>query len=103
LSRSRCKAQLTPSSFPELYGGQPAQDRVRGQTIPTKGTHENLETIEEAFTSENWIVRIYAVRKEDPFGRAHKDVRAFEKGKKLQFSPSTAALPKDQQQAGGRR
>jgi dolichyl-diphosphooligosaccharide--protein glycosyltransferase len=82
-------AKLTQSSFPELYGGHPAQDRVRQQTIPAKGTHDELETIEEAFTSENWIVRIYAVRKEDPFGRAHKDVRAFEKGKQLQFS-STA-------------
>ncbi|WOO81537.1 Dolichyl-diphosphooligosaccharide--protein glycosyltransferase subunit stt3 [Vanrija pseudolonga] len=75
--------------FPELYGGHPAQDRVRGQRIPAKGTHENLETIEEAFTSENWIVRIYKVKKEDSFGRAHKAVNAFNAGARLKAAPST--------------
>lgn len=67
--------------FPELYGGHPAVDRVRQQTIPQHGTHEDLNVIEEAFTSENWIVRIYAVKKEDAFGRDHRDVTAFQSGK----------------------
>lgn len=41
--------------FAELYGGSPATDRVRQQTIPNIGPE--LDTLEEAFTSENWIVR----------------------------------------------
>lgn len=40
--------------FPELYGGGPATDRVRNQVIPNDPIQ--LDTIEEAFTSENWIV-----------------------------------------------
>jgi len=43
---------------------------------------------EEAFTSENWIVRIYEVKKEDPIGREHKAVAAFEGGKRLKRSKS---------------
>lgn len=68
--------------FPELFGGHQAMDRVRQQAIPAHGTHEDLNVIEEAFTSENWIVRIYAVKKEDPFGRDHRDVTAFTKPQK---------------------
>ncbi|ORY31629.1 Oligosaccharyl transferase STT3 subunit-domain-containing protein [Naematelia encephala] len=67
--------------FNELYGGQPAQDRVRGQSIPATGIQ--LDTLQEAFTSENWIVRIYQVKKEDPIGREHKAVNAFEAGRRL--------------------
>lgn len=78
--RNSLMYKMTYHRFPELYGGHPAQDRVRGQRIPEHGTHEQLETIEEAFTSENWIVRIYAVKKDDPFGRKHKDAVQFNKG-----------------------
>lgn len=70
--------------FPELYGGHPATDRVRQQRIPQHGSHEQLDTIEEAFTSENWIVRIYAVKKEDAFGRPLKEANAFDAGKPAQ-------------------
>ncbi|GAA5897534.1 hypothetical protein JCM5296_001152 [Sporobolomyces johnsonii] len=66
--------------FSELYGGGPAQDRVRNQLIPA--TPIQLDTLEEAFTSENWIVRIYAVKKEDPLGRDHKSANAFLGGKR---------------------
>ncbi|KAF8308339.1 oligosaccharyl transferase STT3 subunit [Clavulina sp. PMI_390] len=66
--------------FDELYGGQPPQDRVRGQTIPVGGVQ--LDYLEEAFTSENWIVRIYEVKKEDPLGREHRSANAFANGKK---------------------
>jgi dolichyl-diphosphooligosaccharide--protein glycosyltransferase len=62
-------------SFAELFGGGPAQDRVRGQTIPNTGptldflgklsipwphcdTHQHID---EAFTSENWIVGFLAL------------------------------------------
>ncbi|KAN0124131.1 Oligosaccharyl transferase STT3 subunit [Lactarius tabidus] len=39
--------------FVELFGNENAQDRVRGQKIPSPGT--TLDYLEEAFTSENWI------------------------------------------------
>ncbi|GAA5982106.1 hypothetical protein JCM10908_004744 [Rhodotorula pacifica] len=66
--------------FNELYGGGPAQDRVRGQTIPPVPIQ--LDTLEEAFTSENWIVRIYAVKKEDNLGRDHSSANSFAGGKR---------------------
>ncbi|KAK4051175.1 oligosaccharyl transferase stt3 subunit [Microbotryomycetes sp. JL201] len=66
--------------FAELFGGGPAQDRVRGQVIPP--TPIQLDTLEEAFTSENWIVRIYAVKKEDDLGRDLKAANAFGQGKR---------------------
>jgi len=61
-------------SFADLFGGGPAQDRVRGQVIPNPGptldflgklsiswshcdTHHHID---EAFTSENWIVGFLA-------------------------------------------
>lgn len=40
--------------FPELFGGQRTVDRVRQQDIPASPT---LDVLEEAFTTENWIVR----------------------------------------------
>ncbi|QRV88573.1 glycosyltransferase family 66 protein [Ceratobasidium sp. AG-Ba] len=66
--------------FSELYSGNPAMDRVRQQTLPKQGP--TLDYLEEAFTSENWIVRIYKVKREDPLGRDHKAANAFEGGKK---------------------
>ncbi|KAI0690977.1 oligosaccharyl transferase STT3 subunit [Cytidiella melzeri] len=66
--------------FAELFGGQTAQDRVRGQQMPKIGP--TLDYLDEAFTSENWIVRIYQVRKEDLLGRDHKLANAFESGRK---------------------
>lgn len=41
---------------------------------------------EEAFTSENWIVRIYAVKGDDILGRDHKTAHAFSEGKKRKRS-----------------
>ncbi|KAG8778141.1 oligosaccharyl transferase stt3 subunit [Ceratobasidium sp. 428] len=66
--------------FSELYAGNPATDRVRNQQLPRQGP--TLDYLEEAFTSENWIVRIYQVKKEDPLGRDHKAANAFVGGKK---------------------
>ncbi|TFL02256.1 oligosaccharyl transferase STT3 subunit [Pterulicium gracile] len=66
--------------FTELYGANPAQDRVRQQTIPKPSP--TLDYLDEAFTSENWIVRIYQVKKEDHLGRDIKSANAFEGGKK---------------------
>jgi dolichyl-diphosphooligosaccharide--protein glycosyltransferase len=64
------------SLFP---GGQPT-DRVRGVRLPTESPQ--LTTIEEAFTSENWIIRIYKVKPLDNIGRDHGAATAFEKGHK---------------------
>ncbi|KAG8749967.1 oligosaccharyl transferase stt3 subunit, partial [Ceratobasidium sp. 423] len=66
--------------FAELYGGGQAMDRVRQQHLPKQGP--TLDYLEEAFTSENWIVRIYKVKKDDPLGRDHKIANAFAAGKK---------------------
>ncbi|KAK4687656.1 dolichyl-diphosphooligosaccharide---protein glycosyltransferase, partial [Tremellales sp. Uapishka_1] len=72
--------------FNELFGGQPAQDRVRGVRMPAVGP--TLDILDEAFTSENWIVRIYQVKKEDPIGRDHKAVTEFNAGKRLKKAKS---------------
>ncbi len=75
-------------------------DRVRNQQIPKVGpTLDYLGMLsvfiafpflivctDEAFTSENWIVRIYQVRKEDPLGRDLKSANAFAEGKKRKRS-----------------
>ncbi|TFY78086.1 hypothetical protein EWM64_g5924 [Hericium alpestre] len=66
--------------YAELFTGAQAVDRVRGQQMPKVGP--KLDYLEEAFTSENWIVRIYQVKKEDPLGRDLKTANAFAEGKK---------------------
>ncbi|KAI8971770.1 Oligosaccharyl transferase STT3 subunit-domain-containing protein [Mycotypha africana] len=66
--------------FSELFGGRQPYDRVRNQPLPMKGPE--LSVVEEAFTSENWIVRIYKVKDYDNLGRNHKDAIAFETGNK---------------------
>ncbi|EPQ56204.1 hypothetical protein GLOTRDRAFT_128151, partial [Gloeophyllum trabeum ATCC 11539] len=45
-----------------------------------------LDILDEAFTSENWIVRIYQVKKEDSLGRDLKSANAFAEGKKRKRS-----------------
>ncbi|KZT07345.1 glycosyltransferase family 66 protein [Laetiporus sulphureus 93-53] len=66
--------------FAELFGGNQALDRVRGQQMPKVGP--TLDYLDEAFTSENWIVRIYQVKKDDILGRDLKAANAFSEGKK---------------------
>ncbi|KAK7207008.1 oligosaccharyl transferase stt3 subunit [Myxozyma melibiosi] len=73
--------------FADVFGRQPAIDRVRNQRIPSpmqdaSAAPIELSSVEEAFTSENWIVRIYKVKELDPFGREHAAATAFESGKK---------------------
>lgn len=46
--------------FNDLYGGRPGMDRVRGSATATVGPH--LDYLDEAFTSENWIVRTMPCR-----------------------------------------
>lgn len=59
-------------------------DRVRGARLPTNGPE--LTTLEEAFTSENWIIRLYKVKDLDNVGRDHNNAVAFEKGRKKKKS-----------------
>lgn len=72
--------------FAEAFGGE-AVDRVRDQRIREPGPE--LHVIEEAFTSENWIVRIYKVKDLDNAGRDHKKAMAFESSTKKKKRPQT--------------
>ena len=67
-------------NYNALFPAGQAQDRVRGSKLPAQGPE--LSTLEEAFTSENWIIRIYKVKDLDNFGRDHQSAVAFEKGNK---------------------
>ncbi|OCL11937.1 glycosyltransferase family 66 protein [Glonium stellatum] len=67
-------------NYNALFPAGQAQDRVRGVRLPAEGPQ--LSTIEEAFTSENWIIRIYKVKDLDNFGRDHASAVAFDKGNK---------------------
>lgn len=67
-------------NYGSLFQGGQAIDRVRGVRLPADGPQ--LSTMEEAFTSENWIIRIYKVKDLDNFGRDHTSATAFEKGNK---------------------
>lgn len=67
-------------NYNNLFPAGQAQDRVRGSKLPAVGPE--LSTLEEAFTSENWIIRIYKVKDLDNVGRDHASAVAFEKGNK---------------------
>ena len=67
-------------NFDKLFPAGQAMDRVRGARLPAQGPE--LSTLEEAFTSENWIIRIYKVKDLDNIGRDHQAVASFEKGNK---------------------
>jgi len=73
--------------FNELFGNSQPTDRVRNQKLPP--TSPTLDVLDEAFTSENWIVRIYEVKKDDFLGRDHKSANAFSAGKKRKKSRPT--------------
>lgn len=64
--------------FNDLFNGRDGTDRVRGQTIPLDNSPE-LNVLEEAFTSTNWIVRIYKVKDLDNLGRDLHQATKFEK------------------------
>jgi len=67
-------------NFNSLFPAGQATDRVRGSRLPAQGPE--LSTVEEAFTSENWIIRIYKVKDLDNLGRDHQSATSFEKGTK---------------------
>ncbi|RMZ87094.1 hypothetical protein DV736_g5685, partial [Chaetothyriales sp. CBS 134916] len=72
--------KMSYHNFASLFPSGQATDRVRGSRIPS--TNTELNTLEEAFTSENWIIRIYKVKPLDNVGRDHASASAFEKGHK---------------------
>lgn len=67
-------------NYQNLFPPGQAQDRVRGSGLPAESP--TLNTLEEAFTSENWIIRIYKVKDLDNLGRDHSAVASFERGNK---------------------
>lgn len=78
-------------NFHKLFPAGQAQDRVRGSRLPAEGPQ--LSTLEEAFTSENWIIRIYKVKQPDNIGRDHQSAVAFEKGHKKKKSTKRKGPP----------
>ncbi|KAI1107725.1 glycosyltransferase family 66 protein [Jackrogersella minutella] len=67
-------------NYGSLFPPGQAQDRVRGARLPDQGPV--LNTLEEAYTSENWIIRIYKVKDLDNVGRDHASASSFERGHK---------------------
>ena len=67
-------------NYNALFPPGQAQDRVRGAKLPEVGP--TLNTLDEAFTSENWIIRIYKVKDLDNFDRDHASAAAFDRGHK---------------------
>jgi dolichyl-diphosphooligosaccharide--protein glycosyltransferase len=67
-------------NYNSLFPQGQAQDRVRGVKMPEVGPV--LNTLEEAFTSENWIIRIYKVKDLDNVGRDHASAASFDRGNK---------------------
>lgn len=78
--RNSLMYKMSYYNFDKLFPAGQAVDRVRGSRLPTEGPE--LSTLEEAFTSENWIIRIYKVKPLDNLGRSHQEAGLFEKGGK---------------------
>ncbi|KAI0906381.1 STT3 subunit of Oligosaccharyl transferase [Ustulina deusta] len=67
-------------NYASLFPPGQAQDRVRGARLPDQSPI--LNSLEEAYTSENWIIRIYKVKDLDNIGRDHAAAASFERGHK---------------------
>jgi len=78
--RNSLMYKMSYYGFSRLFPGGQAVDRVRNARLPAESPQ--LDTLEEAFTSENWIIRIYKVKDLDNVGRDHHSAVAFEKGHK---------------------
>ncbi|CAL3966265.1 unnamed protein product [Diplocarpon coronariae] len=77
--------KLSYYNYNSLFPPGQAQDRVRNVKLPDVGPV--LNTVEEAFTSENWIIRIYKVKDLDNVGRDHASAASFERGNKKKKMP----------------
>ncbi|KAL2862119.1 Oligosaccharyl transferase STT3 subunit-domain-containing protein [Aspergillus pseudodeflectus] len=78
--RNSLMYKMSYYNYNKLFPTGQATDRVRGTKLPAESPQ--LSTLEEAFTSENWIIRIYKVKDLDNFGRDHSNAVAFDKGNK---------------------
>jgi dolichyl-diphosphooligosaccharide--protein glycosyltransferase len=67
-------------NYNRLFPPGQAADRVRGVRLPDQGP--TLDVVDEAYTTENWIIRIYKVKGLDNIGRDHAAAAAFERGHK---------------------
>ncbi|KAJ9082726.1 oligosaccharyl transferase stt3 subunit [Entomophthora muscae] len=76
--RNSVMYKLSYYGFNELSQGA-AMDRVRNQAIASAPI--NLHTMEEAYTTANWMVRIYKVLPPDNLGRPLKEAAAFKAGR----------------------
>lgn len=79
--------------FGELFGGRDAVDRVRGQNIPAD-RKITLDAVEEAFTSQNWIVRIYKVKDLDNLGRGISTAGDFDRDSSSKLTKRSRAVKK---------
>ncbi|KAI5296573.1 oligosaccharyl transferase stt3 subunit, partial [Ascosphaera atra] len=79
-------------NFNSLFPGGQAVDRVRGSRLPSQSPV--LTTMDEAFTSENWIIRIYKVKDLDNVGRDHAAAALFDKGHKKRKAQKKRRGPK---------
>lgn len=84
MTNNETRYKMSYYNYNTLFPAGQAQDRVRGVRLPSEGPQ--LSTIEEAFTSENWIIRIYKVKDLDNFGRDHQSAVAFDRGHKKKRS-----------------
>ncbi|EAU38704.1 oligosaccharyl transferase stt3 subunit [Aspergillus terreus NIH2624] len=78
--RNSLMYKMSYYNFNSMFQMGQAVDRVRGSRLPAEGPQ--LSTLEEAFTSENWIIRIYKVKDLDNLGRDHMSAAAFDRGHK---------------------
>lgn len=69
--------------YTDLFNGRDGMDRVRNQAIPASQSPE-LDVVEEVFTSQNWIVRIYKVKDLDNIGRDLHSAAKFDKSSSQQ-------------------
>lgn len=62
--------KMSYHDFGKLFAGRDAIDRVRQQRLSAPYANEiHLDVLEEVYTSENWLVRIYKLKDVDNFGR----------------------------------
>jgi dolichyl-diphosphooligosaccharide--protein glycosyltransferase len=67
--------KMSYNGFGDVYKGRDAIDRVRQQRLSSEYVKNiHLDVLEEVFTSENWLVRIYKLKDLDNFGRNLIDI-----------------------------
>lgn len=90
--RNSLMYKMSYYNYNSLFPAGQAMDRVRGSRLPAEGPQ--LSTMEEAFTSENWIIRIFKVKDLDNLARSHQEAMAFEKGNKRKKTSSKRRGPR---------